>query len=231
MRSSIVRGMVVIGVVVAVALLAACNTGDCITCASGDVGSGRLATEARSVEGFSAIGVHGAVAVTVEHTGYESLEITAEDNILPLLESEVRGGRLFLGPVSGAPISTTLPIEYHLTVRTLDDIEVSGASAVVVPDLDNEHLRVVISGASAMTLAGRADLEEVAVSGASSYAAPDLSSRITTVDVSGASAAAVRTSEELGGSVSGSSVLEYLGEPALSLTVTGNSILRHLDGR
>jgi hypothetical protein len=168
--------------------------------------------------------------LTVEHTGYESLEITAEDNILPLLGSEVRGGRLFLGPLPGASVSTTLPIEYRLTVRTLDDIEVSGASAVVVPDLDGEHLRVVISGASAVTLAGRADVQEVAVSGASSYAAPDLRSRIATIDVSGASVAAVRASELLEGSVGGSSVLEYLGEPVVSVEVAGSSTLRHREG-
>jgi hypothetical protein len=217
-------------VVTAVALLGGCDSSDCVTCASGDVGSGRLATESRSVEGFSAVSIHGAIAVTVEHTGYESLEITAEDNILPLLESEVRGGRLFLGPVPGSSISTTRPIEYRLTVRTLDDIEVSGASAIVVPDLDNEHLRVVISGASALTLVGRADVQEVAVSGASSYAAPDLRRRIANIDVSGASVAEVRASESLTGSVSGSSVVEYLGEPVVSVTVTVGSIFRHVEG-
>ena len=226
MRSGNVPG--VVAVAAAVALLAGCDSSDCITCSSGDVRSGRLATESRSVEGFSAVSIHGAGALTVQHTGYESLEITAEDNILPLLESEVRGGRLVLGPVPGSSISATLPIEYRLTVRTLDDIEVSGASAVVVPDLDNEHLSVVISGASAVTLAGRAAVQAVAVSGASSYAAPDLRSRIATVDVSGASVAAVRASESLEGSVSGSSVLEYLGQPVVSLRVTGSSILRHL---
>ncbi len=89
-------------------------------------------------------------------------------------------------------------------------------------------MRVVISGASAVTLAGRADAQQVAVSGASSYAAPDLRSRIAAVDVSGASVAVVRASDSLEGSVSGSSVLEYLGEPVVSLTVTGSSILRHL---
>jgi hypothetical protein len=229
MRSGNLPGVAAVAVAAAVALLAGCNRDDCITCASGEVGSGRLATETRSVEGFSAVSLHGAGALAVEHTGYESLEITAEDNILPLLGSEVRDGRLFLGPLPGSSVSTTLPIEYRLTVRTLDDIEVSGASAVVVPDLDGEHLRVVISGASAVTLAGRADVQEVAVSGASSYAAPDLRSRIATIDVSGASVAAVRTSELLEGSVSGSSVLEYLGEPVVSVEVAGGSILRGLD--
>ena len=54
------------------------------------VGSGTAATESRSVSDFRGVSVSGVGQVILENTGTESLTITAEDNIMPLLESEVR---------------------------------------------------------------------------------------------------------------------------------------------
>ena len=55
-------------------------------------GSGFLVTEARGVSGFDGITVSGAGLVIVEQTGFESLHITTDDNILRYIVTEVRGG-------------------------------------------------------------------------------------------------------------------------------------------
>ena len=48
------------------------------------VGSGVLATEVRPVDGFAAISISVPGRLIVERTGFASLVVTAEDNVLPL---------------------------------------------------------------------------------------------------------------------------------------------------
>ena len=54
--------------------------------------------------------------------GAESLEVTAEDNILPFVSTEVRGDRLYLGLQRGVSVSMSRGIEYRLTVAELTAI-------------------------------------------------------------------------------------------------------------
>ena len=115
--------------VVAVALAAGCGSYSQATHPTTTIlGSGLLVREAWPVGGFAAVAVSGAGHLVIERTGHESLEITAGENILPLLRAEVRGGRLILGPRPGTEMSPTREILYRLTVRELSDIEASGAT-------------------------------------------------------------------------------------------------------
>ena len=190
------------------------------------IGSGRVVTESRSVQGFNAVSLSGVGRLTIEHTGVESLSITAEDNILPLLTSEVRGGVLFLGPRGGTSISQSRDIEYRLTVRELDEMALSGVTEAFAPELDTDLLRIAISGVSSITAGGRADRQGIAISGASRYDAERLVSRSARLNVSGVSTAVVRVSDLLEGEVSGASVVEYFGSPVLRVNVSGGATVR-----
>ena len=78
------------------------------------VGSGDLSTKSRSVSNFNEIVLLGSGTVHVDLTGSESLVIEADDNLLPILTSEVINGRLELG--SSAPYASRSPITY--TIRS-----------------------------------------------------------------------------------------------------------------
>ena len=75
----------------------------------------------------------GYTPIEIQQTGEESLVIEAEDNILPLLTSEVSGRRLTLGTKPNTSISATRPIVYRLTVKDLAGIGVSGSPGVDEP--------------------------------------------------------------------------------------------------
>ncbi|MGB5817698.1 MAG: hypothetical protein WBI27_21110, partial [Thermoanaerobaculia bacterium] len=49
------------------------------------VGSGVTVTETRAVSGISGVSISGVGLLIIEQTGSESLTVTAEENILPLL--------------------------------------------------------------------------------------------------------------------------------------------------
>jgi hypothetical protein len=59
-------------------------------------GSGNVVSETRTVSGFNSVELSGDGKLEIEQTGTESLTVTADDNILKLLKSEVSAGRLVL---------------------------------------------------------------------------------------------------------------------------------------
>jgi len=192
-------------------------------------GSGRLVTESRPVRGFTAVAVSGAGHVIIEQTGVESLQVTAEDNILPFVRTEVRGGRLILGFEPGVRINTTRGVQYRITVAELTEIEASGASSVEALRVDAETLTARISGASSYSASGIVDDHRVELSGASRCDAEDLVSREVTASLSGACYCLVRVHDRLVVNASGASTLEYIGDPAVAVNVSGGSVVRPLD--
>jgi hypothetical protein len=190
------------------------------------VGSGRVVTEVRPVASFDAVSLSGVGRLFIQQTGSESLEVTAEDNVLEVLRSDVVGGRLVLGPEPGTSISNHREIEYRLTVAELNELEVSGACEVEVEGLRTDLLRVWVSGSSRVAASGVVDRQELVFSGASGYRGEALASRAVRLDVSGVSALQVRVSETLEGSASGVSVVEYYGRPAVRVSISGASVVR-----
>jgi hypothetical protein len=190
------------------------------------VGSGHLATESRPVHDFTAVEVTAAGHLIVEQTGVESLEVTAEDNVLPLVRSEVRNGRLFLGFEPGASVTVTREVLFRVTVGDLTEVEASGASRAEIRGVDGAGLTLRVSGASSVTATGRAADVQLELSGASRCEAADFRSRDLTAEVSGASYALVRASHSLVVNASGASILEYLGDPDLVANVSGGSLVR-----
>lgn len=223
------RTMRPIGVTLALALTWGCSdTTNITTPTSGIIGSGRLVTESRTVQGFDSVSMGGVGRLVIRHAGSESLEITAEDNILPVIRSEVRGTTLFLDLAPVSSLSPTREIVYRLAVRELNEIEATGASIIEVAGLDTERLHVRLSGASSLVASGSADRQDVEVSGASSLRAEDLRSRMVTADVSGTSQCVVRVSDRLEAKVSGVSLLEYFGDPVVIANTSGGSTLRRV---
>ena len=75
-------------------------------------GSGRVQTESRTVQGFTEVDLAGQGSLTITQGADEALTIEAEDNLLPVLTSDVQHGRLVLGTKDNTIIRATKPIRY-----------------------------------------------------------------------------------------------------------------------
>jgi hypothetical protein len=187
-----------------VMLLAACS----ITS-----GSGQITSESRQVSGFSKVELSGSGELTIEQTGTESLTISAEENLLPKLTSEVSGDTLVLRSTSNAKIIPTQPIKYSLTVKDLSGLAVSGSGSVTMSKLATVALSTNISGSGAVTASGTADQQDLKISGSGRYQAEQLTSKTVKVDMSGSGVASVHASDALDLHMSGSGTLTYTGDP------------------
>jgi hypothetical protein len=205
------------------------------------VGSGNVVSEQRDVGDFDEVVLSGVGQLYMTQTGSESLTIEAEDNIMPLLTSEVHGRRLVLGTEPGTHFSPKKPIRFTLTVKDLSAVRISGAGNAEIPALGTQSLRLEISGAGNMTVTGlaaeRVELtlsgagsltcagevrdQEARISGAGSYHGEDLASMTARVTISGTGSAYVRVSEQLDARVSGVGSIVYRGSPTVRKSVSG----------
>ena len=189
---------------VAVLLLAACS----IT-----KGSGQLSSEPRQVTGFTKVEFSGPGTLAIEQTGTESLTISAENNLLPKLTSQVSGDTLMLKPKSNTKIVTTKPITYTLTVKNFTGLAVSGSGTVTASNLTTPSLSTDMSGSATITASGTADDQNLNMSGSGRYQAEQLSSKTVKINMSGSGTATVHASEVLDIHLTGSGTLTYTGDP------------------
>ncbi len=186
------------------------------------VGSGQVISESRTVGGFRGVSLSGAGRLIVDRNGFESLRITAEENILPHLTSRIAGGLLELGVESGKSVNTNREILYEVSARAFDELLISGAGDVEMMGLDSRHFRTTVSGAGNVTAFGDAGEQEITISGAGRYDAESVASRTATITVSGAGFARLRVSDELNVTISGAGVVEYYGDPAIRVSGDGS---------
>jgi len=193
------------------------------------VGSGRLITEERPVNGFTSIAVSGAVRAVVTVGGTESLQITAEDNIAPVVEAVVSDGRLTIGIRPGTPgISSSLGVVCRIGASSIRDVEMSGAARIEVDGIDAPELWIRLSGAASFSGSGSVERLRMDLSGASRFTAPALRAGAADSTLSGVSVALVRIVDALTVHASGASVFEYLGDPAVQTDASGASVVRRV---
>ncbi|MBN1642710.1 MAG: DUF2807 domain-containing protein [Anaerolineae bacterium] len=232
------RGMWLVGLL----LVAAVASAGCVGLKAVS-GSGDPAEETREVSDFRKVELATLGTLYIEVGERETLRIEADDNLLPYLETEVRGDTLKIASRDMVGLLPKEPIYYYLTVRTLDEIVLSGLGSIEVPaPIETPALAVRISGGGSVELedlraetfdadlTGLGDLyvdegvveaQDVLISGGGNYRARGLESEQATVRVTGLGSATVRVSERLDVTISGGGSVRYIGSPSVTQDVSG----------
>ncbi|MFN8442783.1 MAG: head GIN domain-containing protein [Caldilineaceae bacterium] len=188
-------------------------------------GSGNVVEERREVSGFNQIEITGSGDLIIEQSGEESLLVIADDNLLPILTSNVAGGQLILGTKSNTSIMNG-KIEYHVTVKSLEGLEITGSSDTTIHKLDGDQLDIQISGSGTVTGNGSVSKLNIEISGSGEYDGAIISSQDATVSVSGSGDVLVNASQTLDADVSGSGSVVYVGNPDVQQSVSGSGSVR-----
>lgn len=190
------------------------------------IGSGRLATEVRSVRPFDGVAASGAVTVRIVESGFEGVRVSAEDNLLPYLETRVSGGLLLIGFRSGVSVAPRREIVVEVDAYEVAEVRGSGAVHVEAALGWTPELTIGLSGASNVTISGETDVLRLALSGASRFDGLDYRAERAEIGVSGASTAFVWVRDRMTVNASGASHVRFRGRPYVTAAVSGLSTVR-----
>lgn len=183
-------------------------------------GNGKIKYANRSVSDFKKIDIGGAFTVNVKVGSSPSLKIQAEENLIPLIKTTVRGDKLIIDTKKN--ISPRKEIVINITTNYLESIECSGANDINVSGISSDNFDVELSGAGSIDLQGDAKVVHAELSGAGNINAENLKASRVYISVSGAASARVYAKDYLDASVSGVGSIDYYGDPKdVSTNVSG----------
>jgi len=174
-------------------------------------GSGVRKTEKRELASFTAIDASGAYDIEVNSQKTASFEIEGDDNILPLIKTEVRNGVLLVR--SDERYSSSKSIQLRISMPDLTSMSIHGAGEVKIADVNNDHLKIDSTGAASITAAGKSKSIEISSSGAGDINAGALQAQKVSIHASGAASIDVFASDQLDVSLSGVGSVTYRGNP------------------
>ena len=203
-------------------------------------GNGNVVKEDRVVEAYSGLDISSAFNVVIVQGDHYSLTVEADENLLPIIETKVKRGVLYISTKEN--IRKFEKMNIYLTFVDIDRMQISGAvdiesrgvinvkelnldcSGATDVDLSLEvsTLRLDLSGASDIDLEGRCGMFVIDVSGASDLNAYDMKSNDVHIDASGASNVKVFAVSSIKADVSGASDVSYKGNPSTNdITTSG----------
>ena len=186
----------------------------CVGCSEQHVqGSGQSKTERRSVSVFHQIDVNGSFIVDVVAGKQQSVRVQADDNVLALVETQVKHGDLYIHPTSHAHYSAKNPVRVIITMKRLDAIHSAGSNEFMVKGINQDHLLVQLDGAGKVQLAGKVQALDITANGTGIIAAKDLVVQSARVKLSGAGEAIVHAVDALTVDVSGVATVKYIEKP------------------
>ena len=182
-------------------------------------GSGVRLKQKREVPAFTSLATEGALEIEVVCQKPQSIEVEADDNLLPLITTEVANNVLHIR--SNRSYSMNDPIKVTISLPNLEGLSVSGAGKLYIAGIKNDKFEIDANGATAIRLAGETKLLDIDTNGAGKIDARKLRASRGVVAAKGVARVDVNVTEQLEVTVSGPSHVSYQGDPVLTKTVHG----------
>jgi carbon monoxide dehydrogenase subunit G len=213
--------------------------------AGGVKGSGRSVAETRSLPEFQAISLKGSMDLVVRQ-GTQSLQVEADDYLLPLIETSVettgQGPTLVVRWKKGEYISTRSKLLVTVSVPKLSGVAAEGSGDIRVESFNTPALKVALSGSGDAKLQGLSTGElGIAISGSGDVTGNGTAARLklsiagsgdvrlaemkaedVSITIAGSGDAAVHANKTLDVSIAGSGDVTYSGSPTVKSSVAGS---------
>lgn len=204
-------------------------------------GSGNVISEGREVDDFDRIHLDGVGEILITQGDTEGLVIEAEDNIMTLIETGVRGDTLEIGMQSGRSIIPTKDLKFYVTVLDLEglsidglgsitaedlvidslEIEIDGSGNITINNLEADSITTEMNGLGSVTIRGTVEDQEIEIDGAGSYNGRDLNSESTEINLNGLGSVSVAVEDELEVDIDGAGSVTYSGNPRVDSDIDG----------
>ncbi len=211
-------------------------------------GSKNVVSEVRDVGLFNAIQVSNALDLVVSIGEQFHIEVKADDNIVPLINTDVEDNVLKIFIERGYTLRNVKSQKVYITLPLLTSISASGASSVsftnpvksdafsirasgasdIMLEADLAFLEVRLSGASDLKITGFSEYTNARLSGASDMKSYAFACDLLEAVLSGASDINITVNKKIIGNLSGASDIRFKGNPVVDVKTSGSSSVRRI---
>ena len=209
-------------------------------------GSGTAASEHRDVGSFTAIALGGPFEVILRTANREAIDIRADDNVLPLIETRIRtsAGRrsLEIELRNETRVAPRTPIVITVDIVLLEGIAISGSGRIAgnalrlgamkasiggsgtfqLGDLEASEITVAIGGSGLFQADGRVRKLAVKIAGNGKCDAARLVAADVAVSIAGSGDAYVHADATLQASIAGSGDVIHSGNATPKVSIAGS---------
>ncbi len=196
-------------------------------------GTGKVIDEKRSVENFETVAVSGHFKVVLQEGNEGSLVVSAQENLMEYIVTEVKDGKLKIGTRKGYSIRSSENIEVTVNYRDIRgasmsgsghlsannkikandfDMAVSGSGSIDI-ELEAKDVDASVSGSGTVKLAGNSDAMSCSISGSGNINGYEMTVNKVTARISGSGSAKLNVKDEIHATTSGSGNVRYTGNP------------------
>jgi len=176
-------------------------------------GSGIVKTEKRSLASFDSIDANYVGSIQVRSQGQDSLEISGDDNIIPLITTDVKNGTLYIRPTKGYNPQQKLQI--IISTPDLKKFVFDGVGKANLSNVNNDRLEIVVNGVGDFSASGETKEADITLSGVGSLDAKNLHTVNAKVNSTGVGNVDIYVTGQLDAQASGVGKINYYGSPKI----------------
>jgi hypothetical protein len=197
-------------------------------CSPHTEGSGVSKTETRTVAAFTGVAAATGLEVEVHAGAPASVKLVGDDNVLPLVETEVSGTELHVSFKRGHHVRTEKPIHVDVTLPVLKSLSASGGVHLAASGVAADALDVHASSGVSVKVSGTATTLTVEASSGARLDAGELLAKSATVHASSGTSVTLRASESVRGDAASGASVRVLGKPATqSVSTTSGATVKN----
>ncbi|MBL7972215.1 MAG: DUF2807 domain-containing protein [Prolixibacteraceae bacterium] len=204
-------------------------------------GNGIRKSEFRNDEGFDEVALSSDFRVTVVPGSEYSVEVTAESNLLPYIETRVNGRKLKITTHGVRSLRQNYPIEVHIITPVLSGLALSGSGIIETGsflsddfeitvsgsgDIDTQvsadKIKANISGSGTVHIEGDALETNFVISGSGKIKTYNLEQNYCLATISGSGDMFVNVSQSIDANISGSGHVFYVNHPMIRSSISGS---------
>lgn len=206
-------------------------------------GNGDMITQSRNVDHFSGIKLLGSMDVTLIKSDKTSVEVEADENIMPYIETYVEDGNLVIKMKDNISINSHHDINVRVSCSQIKSLRIAGsgningegkftsddamdievvASGNLKLDLNAPSVKVGVVASGNADLSGETKSIDISNTASGNVNASELKAEDAKVSITGSGEVHVYASVKLDASIMGSGNISYKGGAAVTQKILGS---------
>ncbi|WP_028978377.1 head GIN domain-containing protein [Sporocytophaga myxococcoides] len=205
-------------------------------------GSGDIASIERSLPQFNGVEINGSFDVHIKKDSVQKVVITADDNILPIIDTEVENGILEIEIDDDECLRKSSKVDVYISIPSLRKVRLNGSGNVngdgqftgdemdvsingsgnISLNFNGENLKSKIDGSGNITLSGISYNSSHEINGSGRINAKNTESQKVNAKINGSGSISVNAIQTLKVNISGSGAVGYIGNPVTDVSVSGS---------